>query len=101
VVGGHDKAVIQLFREAERKGALTEAEEICQEAKERRRLARTQQFSLGLPLSPDTRWSTSLRERGLAEMRTHIHTFLTTHGRRRFDALWPVIRVLPVNVRDI
>jgi hypothetical protein len=24
-------------------------------------------------------------------MRTHIHTILTTHGTRRFDALWPVI----------
>ena len=91
VVGGHDKAVIQLFREVERKVALTEAEEIRQEAKERSRFARTQQFSLGLPLSPDKRRSTSLRERGLAEVRTHIHTILTTHGTRRFDALWPVI----------
>ena len=24
-------------------------------------------------------------------MRTHIYTLLTTHGARRFEALWPVI----------
>jgi hypothetical protein len=91
VVGGHDKTVIQLFREVERKVALTEAEEIRQEAKERLRLNRTKQFSLDLPLSPDERRSTSLRERGLAEVRAHIHTVLTTHGTKRFDALWPVL----------
>jgi three-Cys-motif partner protein len=91
VVGGHDRAVIQLFLEVERKVALTEAEEIRQEAKERRRLARTHQLPLGLPLSPDKRRSSSLRERELVEMRTHIHTILTTHGTKRFEALWPVI----------
>jgi hypothetical protein len=91
VVGGHDKVVIQLFREVERKVAVTEAEEIRQEAKERSRLVRTQQLSLGLPLSPDKRRYTSLRERRLADMLTHIHTILATHGTRRFDALWPVI----------
>jgi three-Cys-motif partner protein len=91
VVGGHDKAVIQLFREVKRKVALTEAEEIRQEAKERSRLARTQQFSLDLPLSPGERRSTSLRERGLAEMRAHMHTILATHRTKRFDALWPVL----------
>ncbi len=91
VVGGHDKAVIHLFREVERKVAVTEAEEIRQEAKERSRLARTQQLPLGLSLTPIKRRSTSLRERDLVEMHTHIHTILATHGTRRFDALWPVI----------
>jgi three-Cys-motif partner protein len=91
VVGGHDKAVIQLFREVERKVAVTEGEEIRQEAKERSRLARTQQFLLGFPLTPDMRRSTSLRERGLSEMRAHIRTLLAMHGTKRFDALWPVI----------
>jgi three-Cys-motif partner protein len=91
VVGGHNKAVIQLFREVERKVAVTEAEEIRQAAKERSRLLRTQQLPLGLSLTPDKRRLTSLRERDLAEMRTHIHTILAKHGTRRFDALWPVI----------
>lgn len=91
VVGGHDKAVIQLFREVERKVVMTETEEIRQEAKERSRLVRTRQLSLGLSLSPDKRRYLSLRERSLADMRTYIHTILATHGTRRFDALWPVI----------
>jgi three-Cys-motif partner protein len=51
VVGGHDKAVLQLFREVERK-AVTEAQEIRQEAKERGRLARTQRLPLGLSADP-------------------------------------------------
>ena len=89
VVGGHDKAVIQLFREVERKAVVTEAEEIRQEAKERSRLVRTQQLPLGLSLTPDKRRSIFLREQGLAEMRTHIHTILATHGMMCFDALWP------------
>jgi three-Cys-motif partner protein len=87
VVGGHHKAVIELFREVEHKVAVTEAEGIRQEAKERSRLLRTQQLPLGLSLPPDKRRS----EQGLAEMRTHIRTILATHGARRFDALWPVI----------
>jgi three-Cys-motif partner protein len=91
VVGGHHKAVIELFREVERKVAVLETEEIRQEAKERSRLLRTQQLPLGLSLTPDKRRLTSLRERDLAEMRTHIRTILATHGTRRFDALWPVI----------
>jgi hypothetical protein len=44
VVGGHHKEVIRLFREVERKVAVTEAEEIRQEAKERSRLVRTRQL---------------------------------------------------------
>jgi hypothetical protein len=71
--------------------AVTEAEEIRQQAKERSRLVRTQQLPLGLSLPPDKRRSSSLREQGLAKMHTHIHTILATHGRTRFDALWPVI----------
>jgi three-Cys-motif partner protein len=44
VVGGHHKAVIELFRDVERKVAVTEAAEIRHHAKERRRLVRTPQF---------------------------------------------------------
>jgi hypothetical protein len=91
VVGGHHQAVIELFRDVERKVAVTEAEAIRHDAKERSRLVRTQQLPLGLTLTPDKRRSTSLREQGLAEMRTYIHTTLATEGSRRFDVLWPVI----------
>jgi hypothetical protein len=91
VVGGHHKAVIELFREVERKVAVLKTEVIRQEAKERRRLDRTQQPSLGLPLSLDKRRSVSLREQGLAEMRGLLRTSLSMDGARGFDALWPVI----------
>jgi three-Cys-motif partner protein len=91
VVGGHDKAVIQLFRDVERKVVGTEAGEIRQEAKERSRLARTHQLSLGLPPRLERTPYTSLRTQGLTEMRTLVHNILATHGTMRFDALWPML----------
>jgi len=91
VVGGHHKAAIELFREVEHKVAVIKTEEIRQDAKERSRLDRTQQYPLGLPLRPDNRRSTSLQEQGFAEMRDLLRTIPPTDGARRFDALWPVI----------
>jgi hypothetical protein len=102
VVGGHHKAVIELFRDVERKVAVTETEEIRHDAKARSRLVRTQQLPLGLELTPDKRRSASLREQGLADMRTHIHTILATHVTIRFDALWPVIlEVFHLTLADV
>jgi hypothetical protein len=85
------KAVIQLFRDVERKVVGTETGEIRRGAKERSRLARTHQLSLGLPPSQESTPYTSLRAQGLAEMRTRIPKVLARHGTMRFDALWPML----------
>ena len=74
VVGGHDKAVIEPFREVERKVVMTETEEIRQEAKERSRLVRTRQLSLG-PVAEPRQEAISLSPG--AESRTH--TARTSH----------------------
>jgi three-Cys-motif partner protein len=90
VVGGNSPAVLELFRDVERKVVGHEAGIVREAAARRRREQRTAQPELGLGSSnPDQRYQ-ALRSMGIAAVEGVLREELAT-GPRPFADVWPVL----------
>jgi three-Cys-motif partner protein len=91
VVGGKSKAVLEVFREVERRVIGSAAAEIRDEAARRAEEAATGQLSLlAAPASTDHKYQL-LHGRDSEYARHDIESLLATKGELEFDRIWPEI----------
>jgi three-Cys-motif partner protein len=91
VVGGNHPAVIELFREVERKVVGEEAGPVREEAARRRREDRAPQLELRVPTANIDRRYEDLRGAGFRAIEHDILTLLQEHDQQPFKDLWPAI----------
>jgi hypothetical protein len=91
VVGGNNSAVIELFRDVERKVVGDEAGPVREQAARRSREARSGQTELQLATEQLDRRYDDLRAAGLATIEEELLRQLRAHGQRPFRDLWPAI----------
>jgi three-Cys-motif partner protein len=91
VVGGHDKEVMRVFREAEEKVIGHLAAEVREEAKRKKRevKSRALEFSFGPPAAADERYEDA-RERGEAAAEAAVLA-MVARAPLRFEEVWPVV----------
>lgn len=90
VIGGHNKAVLKLFRDAEKKVIGKEAGQVYSETKQRLTQTRTGQLPLDFePTIVKTKYF-DLNKKGIFEARASIPRILKA-DKLEFDELWPVV----------
>jgi hypothetical protein len=89
-VGGHHPEVIRLFRDVEKRAVGVEASAVRTQARERQRLARTNQPSLFPPAAPeeDTVYA-RLHCAGLEETEAFLRKVLSDTSTMKYASLWP------------
>lgn len=92
VVGGHNREVVRLFRDVERKVLGVEASTVRVKAKERRNLERTGQMPLlhAPPPEHDDAYEKA-RTEGLEEVRSYVPERLRQVGPLEYWRLWPAV----------
>ncbi len=90
VIGGHDEAVLELFRKVEKKVVGGEAAEVRTAAKERASGQDGQTSLFGSVAPLEDRQYEVLREQGLREVRDALPRLLARNP-VRYDRLWPLL----------